>query len=229
MEAMRVLLADEESALRAVLGRRLRSAGFAVDEVGHAAAVPVSLDVNLYRCVVLSFTLPHDDPITLVADMRRAGHSVPVLVLGSSNGPLESVPAFDAGADDFIARPFAIEELVARVRTLCRRADAQVVRPAIVKLGDLQLNTARREVTRNGWTLPLTPKEYAMLEQLSRQPGVVVSRADLIEQCWDEYADPMSNVIEVHMAALRRKMGAPQLIRTVRGAGYVLECEPDDR
>ena len=226
---MRVLLADDQCALRTVLGRRLRTAGFAVDEVGDAEAMGVALDVNHYRCVVLSFTFPVDDPVALIAQYRRAGHSVPTLVIGPSQGPLQSVPAFDAGADDFIARPFAIEEFIARVRTLCRRAEAQLVRPTVVKLGDLELNSARREVTRNGWTLPLTPKEFAMLEQLSAQPGVIVSRADLIEQCWDEYADPMSNVIEVHMAALRRKMGAPQIIRTVRGAGYVLDCEPDDR
>jgi DNA-binding response OmpR family regulator len=224
-----VLLADADSPLRTVLGRRLRAAGFAVDEASDARAVDMALDVNHYRCIVLSFGIPVADPVALIAEIRRAGHSVPTLVMGSSHGPLQCVPAFDAGADDFIARPFAIEELVARVRTLCRRAEAQLVRPTIVKIGDLELNSARREVTRNGWILPLTPKEFAMLEQLSLQPGVVVSRADLIEQCWDVYADPMSNVIEVHMAALRRKMGAPQLIRTVRGAGYVLDCEPDDR
>jgi DNA-binding response OmpR family regulator len=144
-------------------------------------------------------------------------------VLGTTDLIRDRLDAFEAGADDYVAKPFAIEEFVIRVRALARRAAADLVRPAVRSLGDLLLDTARREVRRNGKLLPHTPKEYAMLELMSDRAGAVVTRAELVDHCWDEYTDPMSNVVEVHMTALRRKMGDPLLIRTVRGAGYMLD------
>jgi DNA-binding response OmpR family regulator len=233
---MRILLVDGESALRSVLARRLRTAGLAVDEVSDPTAVEVAIDLNQYRCLVLSAGNGagngSTDRLELLERLRRSGKVVPTLVLGATDTLRERVEVFEAGADDYIAKPFAIEEFVIRVRALCRRAEAEHVRPAVRSIGDLSLDTARREVRRNGHVLPLTPKEYAMLELMSDRAGVVVSRAELVDQCWDEYTDPMSNVVEVHMTALRRKMGNPVLIRTVRGAGYVLDyvnSEPEAR
>jgi DNA-binding response OmpR family regulator len=220
---MRVLLVDDESPLRAVLARRLRSAGIAVDEMADVGDVRVAVDLNGYRCLLLSAEQGTHDHLELLQQLRRSGTTVPTLVLGAGDSIRERLDAFEAGADDFLARPFAIEEFVIRVRALARRAEAQLVRPAVRSIGELSLDTARREVRRNGQLLPLTPKEYAMLELMSDRAGVVVTRAELVDHCWDEYTDPMSNVVEVHMTALRRKMGDPVLIRTVRGAGYVLD------
>jgi two-component system copper resistance phosphate regulon response regulator CusR len=220
---MRVLLIDEKSALGAALARRLRSAGIAVDEVANLVDVELDLDLNEYRCLVLNATPDSGSHLELLEHLRQSGRTVPALVVGASDRIRERLEAFEAGADDYIAKPFAIEEFVIRVRALARRAEAGPVRPAVRSIGDLSLDTARREVRRNGQLLPLTPKEYAMLELMSDRAGIVVTRAELVDHCWDEYTDPMSNVVEVHMTALRRKMGDPLLIRTVRGAGYVLD------
>ena len=220
---MRVLLVDGESPLRSVLARRLRSAGIAVDEVADSADVEVAVDVNQYRCLVLSATAGSSQHTSLLQNLRGAGKTVPTLVLGATDAVRERLEAFEAGSDDYVAKPFAIEEFVIRVRALARRAEAELVRPPVRSIGDLSLDTARREVRRNGQLLPLTPKEYAMLELMSDRAGMVVTRAELVDHCWDEYTDPMSNVVEVHMTALRRKMGDPSMIRTVRGAGYVLD------
>jgi DNA-binding response OmpR family regulator len=220
---MRVLLVDGESALRAVLARRLRSAGIAVDEVAGVEDVELAVDLNDYRCLVLSAAPGSSSHLALLEQLRREGRTLPTLVLGTTDLIRDRLDAFEAGADDYVAKPFAIEEFVIRVRALARRAAADLVRPAVRSLGDLLLDTARREVRRNGKLLPLTPKEYAMLELMSDRAGAVVTRAELVDHCWDEYTDPMSNVVEVHMTALRRKMGDPLLIRTVRGAGYMLD------
>jgi DNA-binding response OmpR family regulator len=220
---MRVLLVDGATPLRAVLARRLRTAGIAVDEVANTADVEVAVDVNQYRCLVLSATPGSTEHTNLLAKLRAAGRTVPTLVLGATDAVRERLEAFESGSDDYVAKPFAIEEFVIRVRALARRAEAELVRPSVRSVGDLGLDTARREVRRNGQLLPLTPKEYAMLELMSDRAGIVVTRAELVDHCWDEYTDPMSNVVEVHMTALRRKMGEPVLIRTVRGAGYVLD------
>jgi DNA-binding response OmpR family regulator len=201
----------------------LRSAGIAVDEVADPRDVELSLDLNEYRCLVLNAASESGAHLELLRNLHDAGHTLPTLVVGVSDRIRERLDAFEAGVDDYIAKPFAIEEFVVRVRALARRAEAGLVRPAVRSIGDLSLDAARREVRRNGNLLPLTPKEYAMLELMSDRAGVVVTRAELVDHCWDEYTDPMSNVVEVHMTALRRKMGDPLLIRTVRGAGYVLD------
>jgi|SRR3954452_13686963 DNA-binding response OmpR family regulator len=220
---MRVLLVDGDSPLRAVLARRLRGAGIAVDEVADSADVKMAVDLNQYRCLVLSAKPESSDHTKLLQHLRGVGKTVPTLVLGATDAVRERLEAFEAGSDDYVAKPFAVEEFIIRVRALARRAEAELVRPPVRSIGDLSLDTARREVRRNGQLLPLTPKEYSILELMSDRAGVVVSRADLVDHCWDEYTDPMSNVVEVHMTALRRKMGDPVLIRTVRGAGYVLD------
>ena len=220
---MRVLVVDGESPLRAVLARRLRSAGIAVDEIAESTQVEIAVDLNEYRCLVLSASDESGNHLQLLERLRRNGNIVPSMVLAATDTVREHLEAFEAGADDYLAKPFAIEEFVIRVRALCRRAEANHVRPPVRSIGDLSLDTARREVRRNGHLLPLTPKEYAMLELMSDRAGIVVTRAELVDHCWDEYTDPMSNVVEVHMTALRRKMGDPVLIRTVRGAGYVLD------
>jgi len=219
-----VLLVNGEPGLRGVLARRLRSAGIAADEVAEPREVEMAVDLNQYRCLVLGEEEAGSSThLDLLEQLRGSGRTLPAIVLGATDVIRKRLEAFEAGADDYVATPFAIEEFIIRVRALARRAEADLVRPAVRSIGNLTLDTARREVRRNGRLLPLTPKEYAMLELMSDRTGIVVTRAELVDHCWDEYTDPMSNVVEVHMTALRRKMGDPSMIRTVRGAGYVLD------
>src|SRR5262249_32755408 len=153
----------------------LRHAGIAVDEVAAVRDVRIAVDLNQYRCLVLAATplgMPH---IELLEELRLSGTTVPSLVLGATDTLRERLDAFEAGADDFLVRPFAVEEFVIRVRALARRAEAEHVQPAVRSIGDLRLDAARREVRRNGQLLALTPKEYAMLELMSDRAGAVVT------------------------------------------------------
>jgi DNA-binding response OmpR family regulator len=217
------LLADTQRVQRQLLARRLRADGFGVDEVVDEVGLEISLDVNQYHCLIFGTFVGHTMALDLVAGLRRFGCVVPILLVGESSSVPERVRAFSAGVDDYVAKPFPVEEFRARVRTLCRYAQLDHLGPIEINIGDLELNMARTEVRRNGTLVSLTPKEYAILWVLAQHRGAVVNRTTLVEQCWDEFADPMSNVIEVHVAALRRKLGMPSLIRTVRGTGYLLE------
>src|SRR4051812_42476528 len=142
---MRILLAERDSGLRSVLARRLRRAGLAVDEVSDATAVEVAVDVTKYRCLVLSSSIGPREHLELLERLRRGGRAVPTLVLVNGDTLRERLEVFEAGADDYIAKPFAIEEFVIRVRALCRRAEADYIRPTVRRIGDLSLDTARRE------------------------------------------------------------------------------------
>ncbi len=207
--------------LRGAVERRLRAAGFAVDAVADLPDAESAVDVNSYDCLVLDRTVPGGDTIDLVAAMREAEGSVPALFLTARDSVADRVAGFEAGGDDYLVKPFAMEELVVRVRNLCRRGF--VAAASVLRVGDLEYDQARAEVRRAGILLPLTAKELCVLGLLTIGRGRVVTRTELIEHCWDELTDPMSNTVEVHVAALRRKLGDPPLIRTVRGAGYLLE------
>ncbi|MGQ0802808.1 MAG: response regulator transcription factor [Actinomycetota bacterium] len=219
---MRVLLVEDEAELRDSLTRRLRASGIAVDEAPDLGEAQAAVGVNEYDCLVLDRMLPGGDALELVTALRGRGHSVPALFLTARDTVDDRVAGFEAGGDDYLVKPFAVEELIARVHSLCRRS--ATARPARVCIEDLELDAARREVRRGGVLLPLTAKELAILELLAASPGAVVTRTRIIEHCWDEHTDPLSNVVEVHMASLRRKLGAPDLIRTVRGEGYLLDA-----
>ncbi len=218
---MRVLLVEDDRELRDALDRRLRAAGFAVDAVADLPDADASLAVNDYDCLVLDRAVPGGDTIDLVAGLRSRADAVPALFLTAKDAVADRVAGFDAGGDDYLVKPFAMEELVARVRSLCRRAATML--PARITVGDLEYDQARAEVRRAGVLLPLTAKELCVLGRLAAGRGRVVSRSELIEHCWDELTDPMSNTVDVHVASLRRKLGDPPLIHTVRGAGYLME------
>ncbi len=218
---MRVLLVEDDRELRNALDRRLRSAGFAVDTVADLPDAGASLAVNDYDCLVLDRAVPSGDTIDLVAELRSRADPVPALFLTAKDAVADRVAGFDAGGDDYLVKPFAMEELVARVRSLCRRAATML--PPVVRVGDLEYHQARAEVRRAGVLLPLTAKELCVLGRLAAGCGRVVSRAELIDHCWDELTDPMSNTVDVHVASLRHKLGDPPLIHTVRGAGYLME------
>ncbi|MFF9199384.1 winged helix-turn-helix domain-containing protein [Streptomyces sp. NPDC014779] len=217
---MRVLLVEDDENLRFGVAAALRAAGFAVDEADDLPRADEALFVTAYDCAVLDRMLPSGDAVTLVERLRRDGLAVPVLFLTARDTVADRLAGFASGGDDYLVKPFAVPELVARVRSLCRRS--AVVRPPVHRVGDLEIDTARRQVRRGGVLLTLTGREFAVLEVLAARADQAVPRGELIESCWDEMAEPQSNVLEVLVSQLRRKLGEPALIRTVRGVGYRL-------
>ncbi len=217
---MRILLLEDDRELGREVVAGLRSAGFAVDLAYHIADADVKIAVNSYDCLVVDRGLPDGDGLELVRDQRDAGQRAPVLVLTARDTLADRIDGFEHGADDYLVKPFSLAELVARVRALCRRHERPVL-PRITA-GDLDIDLPRRRVRRSGVLLTLTPKEFAVLELLAVRAGTVVTRTELIECCWDEMAQPASNVVDVVVAQLRRKLGPPPIIDTIRGAGFML-------
>jgi DNA-binding response OmpR family regulator len=217
---VRVLVVEDDPDVRGAVYAALRAEGFAVDQAADWSQADVSISVNDYDCLILDRMLPEGDSADQLYRRRLAGLTVPAVMLTALDDERDRVSGFQAGADDYVVKPFSAAELVLRVRALCRRRGASL--PAIMRHDDVELDVARREVRRAGILLTLTPKELAVLEILLARHPSVVRRAELFEHCWDELADPSSNVVDVVIAQLRRKLGAPQVIVTVRGAGYVL-------
>ena len=219
---MRILVIEDDADISAAVERALRGDGFAVDTAGDIAEASFQIDVNDYDTIVADRMLPSGDTVDLVGSIRASGSAVPVLFLTARDAVEDRVEGFGVGGDDYLVKPFAMDELVVRVRSLCRRA-ASTTLPVLV-VGDLEVDRARAEVRRDGVLLPLTGKERCILAQLAQTPDTPVSRSALIEHCWDEHHDPMSNVVDAHIASLRRKLGAPSPIRTVRGIGFALDA-----
>ena len=217
---MRVLVVEDDEDLRAAVAAALRASALAVDVAVDVAGADEALFGTAYDCVVFDRMLPDGDALEYVRYRRRGGWTAPVLFLTARDSPADRVAGFQSGGDDYLVKPFGIAELVARVLSLCRRAGVR--RPALLRSGDLEVDTARREVRRGGVLLTLTAKEFAVLEYLLTRAGDAVSRTDIEDHCWDAMAEPMSNVVDVVIAQLRRKLGAPPLIATVRGQGYRL-------
>ncbi|MFF8926615.1 response regulator transcription factor [Streptomyces longwoodensis] len=222
---MRVLLVEDEEDLRQVISAGLRDAGYAVDTASDWPEADVMLDLVPYSCVVLDRIVPSGDTLLPLQERRRRGWTTPVLCLTALNEVADRVDGFHSGADDYLAKPFAMVELVLRVGSLVRRAPERL--PVVLRYADVELDEVRREVRRAGVLLYPTPKEYAVLHHLLLHPDEVVTRTALIEHCWDEMADPVSNVVDAVMAGLRRKLGEPALIRTVRGHGFRLTDRAD--
>ncbi len=216
---MRVLLLEDDTFLSQKMATRLRRAGLSVDEVEWLDDAAVRVREHQYDCLVLDRVVPGGDSLGLVTDLRGAGNAVPVLVVsGYHVSSADRVAAFQAGADDCLNKPFTLEELTSRVHSLCRRA-GQMECP-LRRVGDLTVDVGRRQVVRGGRAVQLNAKELAILEMLVRRPGDVVTRRDLWEHCWGEREEPFSNTVEVHICRLRRALGEPRLIHTVRGVGY---------
>ncbi|MFG1794048.1 response regulator transcription factor [Nocardia sp. NPDC049149] len=220
---MRVLVVEDDEGLGIEIAAGLRAAGFAVDLAYDLADADLKIAVNTYDVLVLDRGLPDGDGLQLVAAQRAAGARVPVLMLTARDGVADRVAGFEHGADDYLVKPFALPELAARVRALSRRREHPA--PARLVLGDIDIDLPRRRVVRAGILRSLTPKEFAVLELLATRAGSVVSRSELIECCWDEMAEPASNVVDAVIAQLRRKLGPPPVIETVRGTGFMIGSE----
>jgi DNA-binding response OmpR family regulator len=227
---MRILVVEDEPAAANVLAKGLREHAYAVDIAADGRAAYEQLGIGDYDLVILDVLLPRINGIDLCRRLRAEATAVPILMLTARGGLNERVEGLDAGADDYLSKPYHFPELLARVRALLRRGPA--LEPSILSLDDLVVDTRARRVTRGGSPVQLTTKEYTLLEYLMRRRTQVVGRADIAEHVWDNDFDPASNLIEVYIQRLRRKIDDDQpvkLIQTRRGAGYVLSVEPGDR
>jgi two-component system copper resistance phosphate regulon response regulator CusR len=220
---MRLLIVEDEPVAAALLAKGLREHAYAVDVANDGGAALERAALNPYDLIILDVLLPGMDGLEVCRRLRGRDVTAPVLMLTARGGIDERVQGLDAGADDYLPKPFHFPELLARVRALLRRGPA--LAPSVVRVADLCIDTRTRHVERGGQPVQLTAKEYALLAYLARREGEIVTRADIIERVWDDHFDPMSNVIEVHIQRLRRKVDDPhdrKLIHTRRGAGYVL-------
>jgi DNA-binding response OmpR family regulator len=215
---VRILIVEDEEPLAEAIARGLRREGMAVDvaldgDEGHEKAT-----VTRYDVVVLDRDLPGMPGDELCREIVASGALTRVIMLTASGSVADRVEGLSLGADDYLAKPFAFDELVARVRALARRSTP--VTPPVLRAGDLELDPARRTVTRSGEPVELTRKEFGVLEVLLAASGSVVSSEELLERVWDEHADPFTTTVRVTVMTLRKKLGEPGLIDTVVGSGY---------
>ncbi|WP_344071729.1 response regulator transcription factor [Streptomyces crystallinus] len=221
---MRILVVEDDERLAELLRRGLSGDGFAVD-VAHDG--PCGLDFALgndYDVIVLDVLLPGLNGFRLCARLREAGVWTPVLMLTAKDGEYDEAEGLDTGADDYVTKPFSYVALVARLRALVRRGRRE--RPAVIHVGDLEIDPAARRCRRAGTVLDLTAREFAVLEYLALRHGEVVTKTEVLEHVWDQAFDGDVNIVEVYVSALRRKIDTPfgrRTIHTVRGAGYRLD------
>lgn len=221
---MRILLVEDEPRMANVIARGLREQSYAVDVAQDGEAGLYQTSINDYDLILLDVLLPERDGYEVCRELRKRSNSTPVLMLTALAELDDRLTGFDAGADDYLTKPFSFRELLARIRALLRR-DSQL-RPAIFEIGDLIIDSANHRVSRNEAEVALTAKEYAFLEYLARHAGQLVSRAEIAAHVWDDSFDPFSNTIEVYMNRLRKKIDEShpiKLLHTRRGEGYILE------
>jgi DNA-binding response OmpR family regulator len=220
---MRILLVEDDRRIARFVAKGLREQSYAVDVTSDGDEAFYKLSVNDYDAVILDVMIPGRDGFEICRDLRSAGSEVPVIMLTARDTVQDRITGLDSGADDYLTKPFAVAELLARLRALLRRG--HVVRDTIIRIADLALDTRAQRATRSGRGLALTTKEYALLEYLAREQGRVVSRSEIAEHVWDENFDPLTNLIDVHINRLRRKVDSGfsvRLIHTRRGTGYML-------
>ena len=228
---MRILLVEDEPHAAQVLAKGLREQAYAVDIASNGEAAIVQVGTNDYDGLILDVMLPRIDGVTVCRTIRDSGCIVPILMLTARDAVESRVEGLDAGADDYLIKPYDFRELTARLRALIRRGH-QPVLPERLVVGPLTIETRARRVLVGKRDILLRAKEYALLEYLARRAGDVVSRADIAEHVWDEHYDPLSNVVDVYVQRLRRKLDRPgreSMIRTRRGEGYQLAAALEDR
>ena len=222
---MRVLVVEDERKVASFIRQGLEEEGHTVEVAGDGiAALDLVLEAPAYDLIVLDVMLPRLDGFSVLRKLREQRVPTPVLMLTARDTVTDKVTGLDLGSDDYLTKPFAFDEFLARVRALLRRGQAST--PPVLRVADLTLDPARREVRRHGRTVSLTTREYALLEYFMRNPGRVLTRPMIAEHVWGLDFDAESNIIDVYIGYLRRKIdadGLPQLLHTVRGAGYVLK------
>ena len=218
---MRILVVEDDIKVASFIQRGLTEDGYAVDVLHDGAEAGDQAAIFDYDAVVLDLMLPKRSGFQVLREIRARKAGVPVLILTARDSVEDRIAGLDAGADDYMAKPFALAELSARLRALLRRGGARLTS---IRVGDLEVDTIRRFVTRGGRPIDLKPKEYALLEFLMRHADRPVTRSLIIEHVWDIHFDSVSNVVEVHINALRNKIdrGNTPLIHTIRGVGYML-------
>jgi len=228
---MRILLVEDEPHAAQVLAKGLREQSYAVDVAGNGEIAIFQAATNDYDGVILDVMLPVVDGLGVCRTIREAGCNVPILMLTARDAVEARVDGLDAGADDYLVKPYDIRELTARLRALIRRGHQPVTREHLV-VGRLSIDIRQRRVLLDGEAIVLRAKEYALLEYLARRSGDVVTRSEIAEHVWDEHYDPLSNVVDVYVKRLRAKFDRPgreSIIRTRRGEGYQLvSAETDD-
>lgn len=220
---MRLLLVEDDAGIARFVAKGLREQSYAVDVATNGDDALYQAEINSYDLIVLDVMLPGRDGFAVCRELRAAGQKIPILMLTAKDAVEDRIAGLDFGADDYLTKPFEFRELLARLRALMRRSGE--LRPARITVADLVLDTGARTVSRTGTDVPMTTKEYALLEYLARNIGRVVGRAEIAEHVWEETFDPFSNLIEVYVNRLRRKIDAGRatpLLQTRRGAGYIL-------
>ncbi len=224
---MKILVVEDDRKVAGFIEQGLREEGYAVDLAADGDAATMLAHVNAYDLLVLDVTLPKKTGLQVAAELRREGSKTPILMLTARDATEDVVRGLDAGADDYLAKPFKFEELLARVRALVRRGGAS--RTELLSYGPVELDRLKHTVKVNGKRLDLTPKEFQLLEHFMLRPEDVVRRTELLEKVWDMRFDPESNVVDVHVGNLRRKLrdaAGVDVIHTVRGVGFRL-ATPD--
>jgi DNA-binding response OmpR family regulator len=225
---MRILLVEDDPRIARFVSQGLRGQAYAVDVTADGEDALYKASINDYDAVILDIMIPGRDGLEVCRKLRAEGSNVPVIMLTARDAVEDRVTGLDTGADDYLTKPFEVTELLARLRALLRRG--HVVRPALIMIADLVMDTGAHLVTRGGRNIELTAKEYALLEYLARERGRVLDRAEIAEHVWDENFDPLSNLIDVNINRLRRKIDdgfSTPLIHTRRGEGYVLAAPED--
>ncbi len=223
---MRLLLVEDEHDIQVFLRNSLEEAGYQVDVAGDARqAEQLALDAT-YDILIVDLGLPDRDGINLILSLREMGVSAPVLILSARRSVDDRVRGLEQGGDDYLTKPFALAELLARLRNLLKRNNPAAGEATRLRVQDLELDLLRREATRSGQLLQLTPQEFVLLEYLCRNAGRVVTRSMILDKVWGMRIQPDTNVVDVHIYRLRGKVdgkGLQPLIRTLRGVGYVLK------
>jgi len=224
---MRILVVEDNKKTAAFISKALKAEGFAVDMLHDGDEALSAIATTPFDVVVLDIMLPGRDGLSVVRQLRARNNKTPVLLLSARGETNERVEGLNAGADDYLAKPFALEELIARVRALLRRGSE--TKSTTLRVADLTLDVATRTARRGGKTIELTSREYCLLELLMRSAGRICGRMVILEKVWDYNFDPGSNIIDVYIARLREKIDADskvKLLHSVRGVGYVMKEQP---
>lgn len=224
---MRILVVEDEKKIASLLRRGLREQGFTVDVLENGIEAYERARTEPFDAIVLDIMLPGRDGLSVLRQLRESGVITPVLLLSARGEVNERVEGLNLGADDYLAKPFSMDEVTARVRALLRRATGEKL--SLYKLGDLTMNLVSREIWRGKRKVDLTTREFGLMEYLISEPGHVFTRTQIQERVWDYHFDPNTNLVDVYIQRLRRKVDdgeAAKLIHTVRGVGYCMKAEP---